>query len=337
MYCKKYPARFWAGVLIVCLLLILTGTVSAGPAGQPPTPTISPVEAKIAVERAVVFPIPDRNAEPLTYLYERERVPVLGQTSDGLFLLVALGDQQGWILTAQADLSGDLAAVPVVSGTPAPLPTATHVQPTELPTRTPLPSPTPETAPVVGPLMPTATPGGEIMPMLPGVPPPLTITLPDGWEEVHLVVPLRSIAGDMHDVPLTIYFGLLPGNVTAFIYLYWGFPSTVDLKTGEYNLWADGAQILRGSLVGYTCNLGVYDQQTFMVGGLEGIGAYYQAADCVGENDTAGWFTTLRVDNDTFAFYVAVEPWDARTAQRENLQAILDSVVFLPTEEQGDN
>jgi hypothetical protein len=107
----------------------------------------------------------------------------------------------------------------------------------------------------------------------------------------------------------------------------------VDLKTGEYNLWADGAQILRGSLVGYTCNLGVYDQQTFMVGGLEGIGAYYQAADCVGENDTAGWFTTLRVHNDTYAFYVAVEPWDARTAQRGNLQAILDSVVFVSTEE----
>ena len=76
--------------------------------------------------------------------------------------------------------------------------------------------------------------------------------------------------------------------------------------------------------------MGVYDQQTVMVGGLEGIGAFYQAADCEGENDTSGWFTTVRVYNGTFAFFVAVEPWDARTAQRETLQAILDSVIFLP-------
>ena len=168
------------------------------------------------------------------------------------------------------------------------------------------------------------------MPLLPGVPPPITIALPDDWEKANIVVPLRTFDGQMHDVPLTIYFGTLPDNVNAFIYLYWGFPNTVDWVTNEYNLWADGVQILRGSLIGDTCNLGVYDQQTLMVGGLEGVGAYYQAADCDEENDTAGWFTTVRVNNGTFAFYVAVEPWTARTAQRDTLQAILDSVVFLP-------
>ncbi len=161
----------------------------------------------------------------------------------------------------------------------------------------------------------------------------LEITLPEGWETVHLVVPLRTFDDEMHDIPLTIYFGSLDDNVNAFIYLYWGFPNAVDWVTGEYNLWADGVQILRGSLIGDTCNLGVYDQQTFMVGGLEGVGAYYQAADCQGENDTAGWFTTVRVNNGTFAFYVAVEPWDARTAQHDNLQMILDSVTFLPPDD----
>jgi hypothetical protein len=166
--------------------------------------------------------------------------------------------------------------------------------------------------------------------MLPGVPPPLEITLPDGWQAAHLVVPLRTFDDNLHDIPLTIYFGPLPGDASAFIYLYWGFPNTVDWVTGEFNLWADGVQLLRGSLVGETCNLGVYDQQTFMVGGLEGVGAYYQAADCEGESDTAGWFSTLRVNNGSFAFFVAVEPWEARTAQRDTLQAILDSVKFLP-------
>jgi hypothetical protein len=214
----------------------------------------------------------------------------------------------------------------VSSATPVIMPTRTQV-----PTQSPVPEATlaPEgTAP--------ATPEAQAPVMLPGVPPPLEITLPDGWQTVHLTVPLRTFDNVMHDTPLTIYFGPLDDNVNAFIYLYWGFPNAVDWVTGEYNLWADGVQILRGSLVGDTCNLGVYDQQTFTVGGLEGIGAYYQAADCQGEDDTAGWFTTVRAYNGSFAFYVAVEPWDARTAQRDNLQAILDSVTFLPPDETGN-
>jgi hypothetical protein len=223
---------------------------------------------------------------------------------------------------------------PTPTVTPFQMPTAT---PVILPTRTLLPTQTPAPEATLAPdVTAPATPQAQAPVMLPGVPPPLEITLPEGWETVHLVVPLRTFDNQMHDVPLTIYFGTLGGNVNAFIYLYWGFPNTVDWITGEYNLWADGVQILRGSLVGDTCNLGVYDQQTFMVGGLEGIGAYYQAADCQGENDTAGWFTTLRVYNGSFAFYVAVEPWDARTAQRDNLQAILDSVTFLPPDETGN-
>jgi hypothetical protein len=318
--------------MLFCVLLAVGGTASA----QPPAPTISPVEAVIAVERAVVFPTPDRNAEPLTYLYEREHVPVVGQSPDGVFLLVVVGDLQGWILRAQADLSGDLAAVPVIGGEP---PTATLTPtPGVLPTRTPFATQTPApeaTAVDTGALTPTATPTDEAPPMLPGVPPPIQITLPEGWATANLTVPLRTFDGELHDIPLTIYFGPMPGDVKAFIYLYWGFPNTVDWVTGEYNLWADGVQILRGSLIGDSCNLGVYDQQTFMVGGLEGVGAYYQAADCQGENDTAGWFATLRVYNGSFAFYVAVEPWNARTAQRDNLQAILDSVMFLPPDEAG--
>ncbi len=331
-------ARRWiTSVIGLCLLAAVNSAYA-----QPPTPTISPVAAVIVVERAVVFPTPDRNAEPLTYLYERESVPVIGQSPDGVFLLVVVDDLQGWILRAQADINGDIATIPVTGSLQTPTPTVTPFQfasatPVMQPTRTPLPTQTPAPevtgAPDVTGTAPAATPQAQAPVMLPGVPPPLEITLPEGWETVHLVVPLRTFDDEMHDIPLTIYFGSLDDNVNAFIYLYWGFPNAVDWVTGEYNLWADGVQILRGSLIGDTCNLGVYDQQTFMVGGLEGVGAYYQAADCQGENDTAGWFTTVRVNNGTFAFYVAVEPWDARTAQHDNLQMILDSVTFLPPDD----
>ena len=336
---KHLWARHAITSVIVIALLAIVGSVHA----QPPTPTISPVEAVIAVERAVVFPTPDRNAEPLTYLYERERAPVIGQSPDGVFLLVVVDDQQGWILRAQADISGDIATVPVTGSLQPPTPTNTlfpiaSATPVIMPTRTQVPTdtPTPEATLAPDSTLPAATPQAQAPVMLPGVPPPLEITLPDGWETVDLTVPLRTFDNETHDVPMTIYFGPLDNNVNAFIYLYWGFPNTVDWVTGEYNLWADGVQILRGSLVGDTCNLGVYDQQTFMVGGQEGVGAYYQAADCQGENDTAGWFATVRVNSGTFAFYVAVEPWDARTAQRDNLQAILDSVTFLPPDETGN-
>jgi hypothetical protein len=77
----------------------------------------------------------------------------------------------------------------------------------------------------------------------------------------------------------------------------------------------------------------VYDQQTFNVGGQDGVGAFYQASECKDEQDTAGWFAALRVYNGSFAFYTAVEPWDTLSDQRQALQSILDSVEFLPPEE----
>jgi hypothetical protein len=66
------------------------------------------------------------------------------------------------------------------------------------------------------------------------------------------------------------------------------------------------------------------------VGSQEGVGAFYQADKCQEEKDTSGWFVSMRVDNGSYAFYTAVEPWDALSDQRLFLQTILDSVVFLP-------
>jgi len=326
----------WSGVgvvLALAWLLALSGIAYAGPAAQaPPSTPGSAVEAVILVERAVVFAIPDRDAEALTYLFQREQVPVLGQTPDGAFLLVQVTDQQGWILRVQADIVGDLEQVPVVTA-PAVTPTVTIT-----PFRA---SPTPPSA-LPGGTPPPGTPGAaaegtpegdDLSHVLPGSPPPLTIALPEGWQAVHILVPFRTYENQVRDIPLSIYAGPLPGGAQGFVYLYWGFPNVIDMATGDYNLWADGVRILRGSLIGESCNLGVYDQQTFDVGGMDGVGAFYQASECQGEQDTAGWFAALRVYNGSFAFYTAVEPWDALSDQRQALQTILDSVEFLPPEE----
>ena len=348
------PGRSWiailrAGLIVVCLSLIGTGTIYAMPPYQDPTPSL--VNAVVAVERAIVFPQPDRNADALTYLYQRERVLVHGQSPDGLFLFVPVGNLWGWVLAAQVDIEGDLAAVPVITESePVATPTMTITPfqaspaPTmgdTFPTRTPLPTQTPtvvvpDSGSVPDPVVTPTGEGEDAMPLLPGVPPPIDITIPEDWQAAHVVVPYRTFDGQFYDAPLSIYFGQLAPGVNGFIYLYWGFPNTVDYITLEPNFWADGVQILRGSLFGETCNLGVYDQQTFEVGGVEGVGAPYQAAECDDEKDTAGWFSVMQVRDGTFAFYVAVEPWDARADYGPILQTMLDSVVFFPPDAQDD-
>lgn len=341
-----------ASALLLALTLLLGATVPAWAAPDAQATPISPVMALVAVERAVVFPEPDRNTSALTYVYERERLPVLAQHADGVFLLIAVGQQQGWVLRAQVDLEGDLARIPVITAlddlaaqerltpTLAPSPTrfdrtAVPTTPALFPTRTPLPTRTPIPG---GTQTPEGTPtsSGEepdAMQVLPGVPPPLTIALPEGWEQVDLVVPMRTFDDQVRDIPLTIYFGELDPDVYGLIYLYWGYPNTVDWASGEYNLWADGVQILRGSLVGQDCNLGVYDQQVFTVGDQEGVGASYQSSNCMEEADTTGWFAALRVNGGSFAFFTAIEPWDALADYRPALQAILDSVEFSTSDE----
>lgn len=333
--------RGWSvGIVWLVLALWLAGAVQAQ--GQTPTPPV-PVLATVAVERAFVFPRPERSADPLTHVYQREQLPVLGQTADGRYLLVQVDALQGWVLTAQMELNGDLQTVPVLSSTSylvSVTPSLTQAASTTavpsrtpIPTRTPLPTRTPSATPAPSPVAAagTAPPTRELPPVLPGKPPPLTIDLPEGWEALHLEVPFRSFDGLMRSVALSVYVGPLEGGAQGYIYLYWGFPNVVDFD-GEYNLWADGVQLLRGSLVGQSCNLGLDKQRTFKVGGLEGVGTYYAAVSCADEEDTTGWFAVLRVYEGSFAFFTAVEPFDALLAGRAALQAILDSVEFLPPE-----
>jgi len=346
--------RLCASLMLFGLAILLAACGADDPAPPTATPTAAPPEAMILVERAGVFPAPDRDATPFTYLFERERVAIEGQSEDGTFLQVTVEGRAGWILRAQVEVSGDLAQVAVASAPegdaatepvpvapPSPTPTAATsptppaspatletAEPDQPATGTPtLPAPV-ASGPTRTPL-PTRTPGGDATlsdMMRPGEPPPLDITLPEGWQAAHLLVPFSTVGGQ-REMPLTIYTGPLGDGVTGIIYLFWRFPSIVA-PNGELNLWADGVQILRGSLIGTACNLGVYEQQTLTVGGQSGVGAFYQADACEDQTDTAGWFVTVRPANISFAFYTAVEPLEAMPDHVAALQAILDSVRF---------
>jgi hypothetical protein len=318
-------------MLASLILLAAWPAAVAGAQGRTPTPP-GTVMALVAVERAFVFPAPDRSAAPLTYVYQREALPVLGQTASGVYLLVTVEDLPGWVLAAQMEVSGDLAGVPVIERTRA-APTVTltmtpfRPSPTAAPvTRTPLPTAHMLATPVPGV---TITPGAELPAVLPGTPPPLSIALPAGWDALDLEVPFNSFDGQTRSIPLTIFVGPLADGVQGYIYLYWGFPNVMTFD-GRFNGWADGLQILRGSLVGPSCNLGLDEQKDFTVGGREAVGTYYAAVGCADEQDTAGWFAVLRVDEGSYAFFTAVEPFDELADQRGALQAILDTVEFTP-------
>ena len=64
------------------------------------------------------------------------------------------------------------------------------------------------------------------------------------------------------------------------------------------------------------------------MGDHEAVGAFYQADSCEGESDAAGWFAALRLGGGNFAFFTAAEPIAALPDVVDDLQAILDSVVF---------
>ncbi|HML23154.1 MAG TPA: hypothetical protein PKD09_15985, partial [Aggregatilinea sp.] len=150
---------------VVAALIAVTLLAACGGNSATPAPTTAPTAAApvavVAVERAMVFPAPDRNAEPFTSLYERERIPVEGASPDGSFLRVSIDGQPGWILRAQVEIEGDLALVAVAEATEAAsdvpaMPTATAV-PTETPTLAIVWTNTPE------PVTLTPTPGVTVI------------------------------------------------------------------------------------------------------------------------------------------------------------------------------
>ncbi len=235
----------------------------------------------------------------------------------GLFLLVG-----GCAAPPAPTATSSLTPVPTDTATPPPTPT---LPPTATVIRTPLPSVTPTDAAAAVP----PTPIGNAT-IAPGVPPPFTIALPEGWREGYSILPVRD-GLSRSGVPVAIYTGPIPDqpDTTGWIVVLWGYPSLS--ATGRADPWADGLRFLRGALLDTSCTVGTDLSRYFSVGGSEdAIGTYFQAVGCQGEPDTAGWFAGTQNQGGNYVFYAYVDPLESFNPAIPTLQRILDSIVWQP-------
>jgi hypothetical protein len=235
-----------------------------------------------------------------------------------------------------AMVGGVLGPVSGVAWAKGPTPTATSSQP-GVPTPTSLL------------LIPTAIQWTTATPTAPATeeavtasePPQLTIDLPSGWQAAFQTVPIRT-AFERGRMNVGVYRGPVKGG-TGFIVVLWGFPQLASpsilqtpisddpSKVLTQMLWADGLRLLQGAIVDITCNVGTAEQRNFRLGGtLSGVGAYFNVNGCQGEPDTAGWFIGINIYGRSYLFYAFVDPLEAYTEGRADLQTILDSIRFIP-------
>lgn len=319
-----------------------------------PTPASQEVMATVSGASAIVFAAPDRLAEQVSFLVAGETATVIGQNAnpdDTFYYLARNGVPLGWVLAGQVSITGDIQQVEFVS-----VPTATSMPiVTGTPSLTPTPLITQADTPTITPTIdlaatvqnaPTATtvPLGEeetpdtavteiadvpAVDIQEGVPPPLEFTLPDGWQQGHVLVPLNNAFME-GNLPISIYEGDLSNGVRGFMWIFWGFPNVIVFD-GDFNLYGDGVQLLRGVLFPpeLNCQIGLGPEvRQYEVGGLEAEGTIYSAVACDAANDIAGFFAALQVEGMNYAFFVGVEPPTATDTGLLEMQTILDSVVF---------
>lgn len=197
-------------------------------------------------------------------------------------------------------------------------------------TTTPSPSPSPTFTPDL-----SATPSATSTPptIREAEPPLLTLDLPPGWEELHLLVPIESAYAE-GDIIMSVYEGPLAEGSIGHIWILWRFfrvlPSDDDLS-----LFPEGLLYLR-SLLFSDCNIGVFpeNRMNYSIGGQEAVGTIFSAVDCSdGSADVAGWFATLNYEGENYAFYMAVEPAEAYQDARNTLRDLIQTVRFIPLAE----
>ncbi|MBI5929571.1 MAG: hypothetical protein HY862_09700 [Chloroflexi bacterium] len=319
-----------------------------------PTQSSTDVTAAVIVARATVLTAPSREADELTTLLQGEQVKVLRQTlPDALgtiFYEVELGTQRGWVLGSQVEISGDvstlgIAFVPTASpevvaqgATSAPttiVPTATAT-PTATETRVirltaePTTSTANDVTPSPSPVIANDNPSIQV-----GETPPLTMTLPDGWDAGHFLIPVSGSIGQ-GNVKMSVYEGPLPDGMKGTIWIVWGFPPIINPYetnpngTLQISLWPDGIQYLRGLLF-KDCNIGLYtdNRQNYDMGGYEGEGTTFSAVNCEGASDISGWWVGVHVNDENFIFYMGVEPVDRVAEGLSPMQAIIDTLHFV--------
>ncbi len=194
---------------------------------------------------------------------------------------------------------------------------------------------TPTEAPLVITLPPTT--GDK-------VPPPMEITLPEGWQMGYDAQVLADVEPNKFRViPVAVYSGPITGG-TGSIIVYWGFPNLVTPTTDvmaaaamgmtaqatvEPDLWSDGVRLLRSAVIETDCNIGVDVRRNYRVGLLSAEGTQWSAVSCKsGLPDTRGWFAGVQDNGVNFLFYVFTDPITAMDSSSGELQAILDTVRF---------
>ncbi|MBI5670229.1 MAG: hypothetical protein HZC41_19725 [Chloroflexi bacterium] len=172
------------------------------------------------------------------------------------------------------------------------------------------------------------------------IPPPLDITLPEGWRTVGYDVLVLNDVGAIRGVPVAVYQGNVTGGRGTIVVL-WGFPNISDPfpdggASGAPDLWSDGLRLLRLAVLEQGCNIGTGDQRSYRVGLLSAVGTQFSAVECPELEPTRGWFAGVQEGGLNFVFYAyaegepVVDPQrvDVFNAASQEMQAILDSVRF---------
>ena len=309
--------------------------------------------AIIVVDDTILYDAPSADAAERLRLNAEDSAQIIGRVEPDangeVYLFLSLdGAPLGWVRQSEVSIAGDLDNVVVVEDVDVTLsdflPTATLfaetavvIQQSATPRASVIPTLTPDLASTSQlaatatdvPVTPAGTPSETPIPaLLPGTAPPLSLTLPEGWQTAHVAVPLNTIYF-VGELPISLYRGPLDGGVQGRMWIIWGFPN-VTSPTGNINLYGDGVQLLRGMIFdSETCEIGLGgEQREYQVGGQTAAGTIYSAVNCEGSPDIAGFFAVTENGGGNFAFYVGVEPVTATDVGLPQMQAILDSVVF---------
>lgn len=303
------------------------------------TPSLSGTLARIITPIAEALSYPGSEGVVVFTLNQDEVYQLVAQTpinAEGVaYYGTRIEDTLVWLPSTAIEVTGDTTLLQVVV-TPTPIPTftavaempsleATHSAPNVTPSPTLTPPPTSNIPTNTPTLRPTAT----LAAVQPINPPPLTIDIPDGWEQGHFRVPVRNQFVES-TVNLSIYEGALPNGMTGRIWLLWHFPSYLPLNPENLDLWPDSTMYLRSFLF-QGCNIGlnVEGRKAYRVGGQDAFGSTFQAVDCQNDTpDTAGWFMALQYGDENFSFYMGVEPARRVTEGIPYLQGIVNTIQF---------
>lgn len=165
-------------------------------------------------------------------------------------------------------------------------------------------------------------------------PPPLDITLPEGWQSAYnmQVLPNPTEVDNLRAIPIAVYSGPIEGG-RGTIVVYWGFGNLVNPLPAPgtpiaIDLWSDGLLLLRQAVVEPQCNIGTDLKRTYRIGLSSAVGTEWSAVTCPELPDTRGWFAGLTENRINFVFYAFADPITAMNTGADDLQAILDTVRF---------